>query len=228
MLCNPDRVETGPYSVPGPPHARVETGPYSVPGPPHVAAHACRYILDSKHAEHSFAEWRPISVGYVIHDVMTTGNLTMAALYYDSLKAGNYTLAPWLDPRVGPSPAFAFLRISYQDYHMVLPTFAGLVNVSSLPAAEIDWPSNMRDCHVSSDYSTIVNAYVARANAQMARVAGWLGKRDEAASFTAAAASIRAALNSRSWDPLHSRFCDGVCTPARPAGERLGLCGARS
>jgi hypothetical protein len=149
-----------------------------------------RYILDSKHAESSFVEWRPISVGYVVHDVMATGNLSLAARYYGLMKAGNYTLEPWLDQRVG------------------------LVNVSSLPAAEIDWPSNMRDCYVSSDYSTIVNAYVARANAQMAQIAGWLGKHDEAASFAATATGIRAALNRHSWDPLHSRFCDGVCAPA--------------
>ena len=44
-----------------------------------------------------------------------TGNFSMAARYYSFLKAGNYTLEPWLDERVG------------------------LVNISSLPAAEIDW-----------------------------------------------------------------------------------------
>jgi hypothetical protein len=119
-----------------------------------------QYILDSRHAERSFAEWRPISVSYVIHDVVATGNLSQAIRYYKLLVEGNYTLEPWLDRNVG------------------------LVNVSSLPAPEIDWPSNMRDCYVSSDYSTIVNAYVVRANMQMAQIAGWLGKHDEAVSHS--------------------------------------------
>ena len=146
-------------------------------------------ILDSKHAESSFAEWRPISIGFVVHDVMMSGNLTMAEQYYQFLKAGNYTLQPWLNADVG------------------------LVNVSSLPAAEIDWPSNMRDCHVSSDFSTVVNAYVVRANSQMAQIATWLGRHAEAAMWNDTAASIRAALNRHNWNPRNSQFCDGMCTP---------------
>eukprot|EP01043_Picozoa_sp_COSAG02_P038507 COSAG02_NODE_2976_length_7633_cov_2.195248_5_plen_345_part_00 len=77
----------------------------------------------------------------------------------------------------------------------------------------------MRDCHVSSDYDTIVNAYVARANSQMAQIAGWLGKHDEAARFSATAASIRAALNRRSWDPSQRMFCDGVCAAEMLAAD---------
>lgn len=148
-----------------------------------------QYILDSRHAERSFAEWRPISVSYVTNDVMATGNLSQAIRYYNLLVEGNYTLEPWLDRAVG------------------------LVNVSSLPAPEIDWPSNMRDCYASSDYSTIVNAYVVRANMQMAQIADWLGKHDEATAFNETAAMIRAALNRHNWDEQRAQFCDGVCAP---------------
>jgi alpha-L-rhamnosidase len=99
------------------------------------------YILNSGHAEHAFAEWQPISVGYVWHDWMQTGNTTLPATWFDMLR--NYTLLDLVDPSVG------------------------LVNVSSLPNPEIDWPANMRDGFVFSTFNTIVNAYAVRAMRQV-------------------------------------------------------------
>ena len=108
------------------------------------------WLIQSRHAETSFAEWMPITVSYIFQDAMRTGNLSQCRRYYSMLQ--NYSLSDLIDADVG------------------------LVNVTSLSPPEIDWPSNMRDCYVQSEFSTIVNAYAARASEQLAAIALWLGR----------------------------------------------------
>jgi len=141
------------------------------------------YILNSGHAEHSFAEWQPISVGYAWNDVMHTGNLSMAEQFYDLLC--NYTLLHLIDPEVG------------------------LVNVAKLPTPEIDWPANMRDGFDFSAYNTVINAYTVRAAQQMADMAGWLNRPQDVSTFRNYAESVARALNSHNFNG--TVYCDGRC-----------------
>lgn len=116
---------------------------------------------------------------------MTTGNLSQCVRYYELVK--NYTLEAYIDSEVG------------------------LVNVSGLRAPEIDWPSNMRDCHVATSFDTIVNAYAARASMQMAQIAAWLGNHEDAARFNRTFSLLRTNLNSLNFNTQSGKFCDGLC-----------------
>ena len=109
----------------------------------------------------------------------------MCARYYDLVR--NYTLLSYVDPHVG------------------------LVNVSGLKSAEIDWPSNMRDCFEESHFNTIVNAYAARACRQMAAMAEWIGRPQDVQYFSNAATSLALRLNALNYHSGLRRFCDGVC-----------------
>ena len=141
------------------------------------------------HAETSFAEWRPISVSYLYEDAVRSGNLSQCERYYELMVKDNFTLAHLIDAQVG------------------------LIDITTLPSPEIDWPSNMRDCYVENTYSTIVNAYAARASSQMATIAKWLGRDDDAARYNQTANSLTKTLNQKNFDRTTGKFCDGVCRP---------------
>ena len=150
------------------------------------------YILGSGHAEHSFAEWRPIAVSYAWNDYMHTGNLSLARSYYAML--ANYTLRGWIDPGTG------------------------LINTSTLPNPEIDWPPNMRDGFAFAATNTIVTAYAARASLQMADLARALGRADDAAAFGAQYAALKAAINAHAFNGTNA-YCDGVCSDPAIGGH---------
>jgi alpha-L-rhamnosidase len=80
----------------------------------------------------------------------------------------------------------------------------------------VDWPASERDGYVFRPYNTVINALGYRAFEDMAGVAEALGKDADAASYTATAERLRAAINERLWDEEKGAYRDGLGPDGTP------------
>ena len=60
-----------------------------------------------------------------------------------------------------------------------------------------DWPRQYQDGYVMGEVSTIANAYVALAATRVAEMAMWLGKTDDAKTYSDVAATILSTLQTK-------------------------------
>ncbi|HOX07727.1 MAG TPA: family 78 glycoside hydrolase catalytic domain [Planctomycetota bacterium] len=81
----------------------------------------------------------------------------------------------------------------------------------------VDWPpgsftqggTGERDGHEMMPVNTVVNAFHCRALALLARIAGALGRKEDAGRFAARAELVAAAINARLFDPARGVYLDG-------------------
>ncbi|RIJ76506.1 hypothetical protein D1871_11575 [Nakamurella silvestris] len=83
----------------------------------------------------------------------------------------------------------------------------------------VDWPTTERDGFVFTQYNTVINAIGYRSYVDMAEIATALGKTADAATYTAKAAAIKAAVNSLMWDPAKGAYRDGLATDRTPTAH---------
>ena len=83
----------------------------------------------------------------------------------------------------------------------------------------VDWPRVGRfgapgedDAYVLTDYNTVVNAYHYQALRMLSRIAGHLGKSEDAEKFSALAARTLSSLTEECFDPSDGAFRDGIGT----------------
>ena len=73
----------------------------------------------------------------------------------------------------------------------------------------VDWPAHERDGYVFKPVNTVVNAFHIRALGMMAELASALGKDQEAAAYTATAATAHAAFQRLLFDSAKGAYRDG-------------------
>jgi hypothetical protein len=83
----------------------------------------------------------------------------------------------------------------------------------------VDWPQSQRDGYVFQPYNTVVNALSYRAYRDMAEIATALGKSDDAATYSARADALRAAINARLYSAENGRYDDGMDANGNPTGH---------
>lgn len=83
----------------------------------------------------------------------------------------------------------------------------------------VDWPSSQRDGFVFSTQNTVINALAYKTYAEMSRIAGVLGKDDDASTYQERARRIRDSLNQRFYDARLGAYDDGRHWDDRPTGH---------
>lgn len=122
-------------------------------------------------------------------DYMATGDASLLAAWYDTLKANLFTA--YLD-----------------DTGLIRSPVIGM---STTNAVLVDWPPSERDGYeMTVPYNTVFNALNLRAYADMAAIAAVLGKNADALEFSRRAEALRKAMIERLYDPVDGLFMDGL------------------
>ena len=122
-------------------------------------------------------------------DYMATGDASLLAAWYDTLKANLFTA--YLD-----------------DTGLIRSPVIGM---STTNAVLVDWPPSERDGYeMTVPYNTVFNALNHRAYADMAAIAAVLGKNADALEFSRRAEALRKAMIERLYDPVDGLFMDGL------------------
>lgn len=132
------------------------------------------------------SEWRYATILAAWEDWQQTGDATSIARQYDALRA--------------------FLPTAYVTADGLLRKPKSVGGVDDL----VDWPAGERDGYVFTQTNTVINAWAYRSFADMAEIARALGKDDDAASFAAAAARLKQAIDTRLWDAHRGAYRDGL------------------
>ena len=136
----------------------------------------------------NWADWSILPGLNIYYDALYTGDLSLAALYYDVLVA-NHTYAYLIDPATA------------------------LVHNGPALSALIDTSGGSDDGYVQSSVNSVVNAWVHLALRCLARLGRWLGRGSTAATLdalaTAQAAAFQAAMYNAS---AGGGVCDGLCS----------------
>jgi hypothetical protein len=131
-------------------------------------------------------------------DYMATGDASLLAEWYDTLKANLFT--------------------EYLDETGLIRS--PVIGMSTTNAVLVDWPSSERDGYeMTVPYNTVFNALNARAYADMAAIAAVLGKNPDALEFSRRAEALRKAMIERLFDPTDGRFTDGLREDGIPSNH---------
>ena len=143
-------------------------------------------------------EW-PIYIVLAMHDSYAqTGDIDALSTYYTALQAK--LPDSWYEPATG-----------------LIRKTSGSNGAGSCTDCDIvDWPTSERDGFVFTQYNTVINAISYRAYADMAEIATALGKTADAATYTAKADAIKAAVNARMWDAGKGAYRDGLSAAGAP------------
>jgi alpha-L-rhamnosidase len=134
------------------------------------------------------SEWAPHMVFMAYADWMQTGDTVWLAAHYEGLKTKLLNERVGTDGLVMSTPE----QIRHDDI--------------------VDWPVRERDGYVFTSVNTVVNAFHLRALEKMSQLAKVLQKQDEAAEFTAQAATAQTAFQEKLFDPVRGLYRDGVGT----------------
>lgn len=132
------------------------------------------------------SEWRYATILAAWEDWQQTGDTTSLARQYDALRA--------------------FLPTAYVTADGLLRKPRSVGGVDDL----VDWPAGERDGYVFTQTNTVINAWAYRSFADMAEIARALGKDEDAASFAAYAARLKAGIDARLWDADRGAYRDGL------------------
>lgn len=129
-------------------------------------------------------------------DYMATGDASLLAAWYDTLKANLFTA--YLD-----------------DTGLIRSPVIGM---STTNAVLVDWPPSERDGYeMTVPYNTVFNALNLRAYADMAAIAAVLGKNADALEFSRRAEALRGTMIRRLYDPVDGLFMDGLREDGTPS-----------
>ncbi|MBE2316045.1 family 78 glycoside hydrolase catalytic domain [Solirubrobacter sp. CPCC 204708] len=132
-------------------------------------------------------EWRLASILSAHEYWRNTGDLKAVADYYEDLKG--FVPMRWIrasDGLVQKEPG----------------------NSSQANGDLVDWPQGERDGYVFSNVNTVINAWSYKALADMAQIAAALDKTEDAATWSAAATRLKAAINTHLFE--NGRYKDGL------------------
>jgi alpha-L-rhamnosidase len=132
-------------------------------------------------------EYKQQSVMMAWNDYLYTGNADSLEQHYAVLR--KKTLDPFINA----------------DYLVEKPENAG----SPWGRDLVDWPSVLRDGYRFSTINTVINAFNCRATELLGRIAGVLGKHEDAAHYAELAVHLRQAINQHLYDPGQGAFRDG-------------------
>lgn len=127
-------------------------------------------------------------------DYLYTGNRNYIETYYDRIKAA------LLEERIDSTGLYTS-------------------NVQGWNSDMIDWPVNVRDGYNVSDcyYNTVINCYEYAALNAVTKMAELLGKDGDAAHYTAAAESLRNAINTHFYNTLgDGLYIEGMKSDGTP------------
>ncbi|MFW6773941.1 family 78 glycoside hydrolase catalytic domain [Nocardioides sp. CPCC 205120] len=161
-----------------------------------------RYSMDYFRDNRTWpTEW-PLYVVLAVHDAWRqTGDLAQPAAYFDNL--AQKLPDEWIDPATG----------------LVGKDFRANGCNSQTDCDIVDWPTSERDGYQFRKFNTVVNALSYRAYRDMAAMATALGRDAEAATYTATADRLRAAMNERMYDATTGRYDDGLDAAYTPTGH---------
>ena len=154
---------------------------------------ALAYILNNRPEGFGWAEWGAFVV-FSVHEIfLHSGDLALFETYYAPLR--RFTLISLVDPQTGLwTCPFGSKELDCNN-------------------PEVDWPPNARDGFVFTPTNTVVNAAAFRAMSMFAEMAAAAGGHDaDAATFAAAAAALRAAINAQLFDAATGAYRDGLNT----------------
>ena len=131
-------------------------------------------------------------------DYMATGDASLLAEWYDTLKANLFT--------------------EYLDETGLIRS--PVIGMSTTNAVLVDWPSSERDGYeMTVPYNTVFNALNLRAYADMAAIAAVLGRNPDALEFSRRAEALRKTMIERLYDPANGLFTDGLREDGIPSGH---------
>ena len=162
-------------------------------------------------------EWRQILPLAAQADYIATGDPSLAVDNWDYLLAS--TQLPCLSNSTGNSRGLVDFSGGCKRSCAVAPyPLSGCKDI-------VDWPSSQRDGYQFTDINTVINAYTVGGLDALAQLANVSGRpAGDAARLTAAAASLRAAMNAKLWGvvPGHNgTFSDGL-DPAKAGAPAIG------
>jgi hypothetical protein len=129
-------------------------------------------------------------------DYMATGDASLLAEWYDTLKANLFT--------------------EYLDETGLIRS--PVIGMSTTNAVLVDWPSSERDGYeMTVPYNTVFNALNVRAYIDMAAIAAVLGKNPDALEFSRRAEALRKTMIERLYDPVDGLFMDGLREDGTPS-----------
>jgi len=144
-------------------------------------------------------EWISHSIFMAWADYLHTGNRRSIERYYQELKPKTLLALAGPDHLVSTRTGLQN-KAFHQSIHFNGPKLTDIV----------DWPTGEADGHEFKDFNTVVNACHYQSLALMARIATALDRRDDAAFYQDRADRVRAAINSRMFDPRRGIYVDGI------------------
>ncbi len=170
-----------------------------------LARHSHEYVMH--HATWP-TEWILQSVLIAYHDYLYTGDIRSASHYYEDLKAK--LLLPLREAN-----GLISTRTGKQDEALMRAIHFNGKSLRDI----VDWPhtggfgmvgNGETDGFVFTDYNAVVNAYHYQALRDMQRIAGELGRTDDAKQFGAYAEETYGAFQSLLWDAQQGAYQDGI------------------
>ena len=131
-------------------------------------------------------DWKLLPIMAIEHDMMHTGDLSLASKVFDYIKA-NLTSMESMNSQSG---------------------------LSEGTEALVDWPPGMMDNFQRSNISTVANAWIYYGLTALARIAGHINRTDDQMQLVDEAERLKDAMNRAQWDAIAGAFCDGMCTDA--------------
>jgi hypothetical protein len=144
-------------------------------------------------------EWIMFSVMMGWQDYLFTGDATSLQAHYDDLKAKTLRSLERDDGLISTTDA--------------VPTAVSqAIHFNGKLKDIVDWPGHERDGYKMEPVNTVVNAFHCHSLQLMAKIAAALGKTDDAADFTSAAAKALSSFNTKLFDPETGLYLDGEGT----------------
>ncbi len=141
-------------------------------------------------------EWIMFSVLIAWNDYLYSGDASSLRKFYTDLEAKT------------------LIALEREDGLIVVPKgnlpdkIARTIHIKKISDV-VDWPAGERDGYDMRPVNTVVNAFHADALYRMARIATALGKKEDAAHFSAAALKAEKAINEKLVDPATGLYVDG-------------------
>ncbi len=145
-------------------------------------------------------EWFLQSVLLAWHDYLYTGDPTSMGAFYTDIAAKTLKALARAGGLISTTEPLVPEAIRQELYHS--PKTRRIEDI-------VDWPPVERDGYEMLPINTVVNAFHYAALERMSRIAGVLGKREEAASFADQAAKVKQAINTKLFDPKTGLYIDG-------------------
>ena len=146
----------------------------------------------------TWVDWTVLPMINVVNDALFTGDLLPAKAYFSDLTKYHV----------------------YRDWINATGKAAGLVvdnraqcarDPNQCLGALVDTSGGSDDGFVQSSINSVANAWVFYGTQELAKLARWLGKDNEAAILEARAAALKAAFNRLCIGGADGAVCDGVC-----------------